>query len=125
MLRLVCEVRTLTDGYVRHGGKDNRKQQRARMLALAEVAASMGARSIGQVGGRHVIEYWRRNRGLSATTAYNHWLAFCALWELAGKAGKPPRLRTTTLDTGSAARIKSSGDPRGSDDGIMQHDTAP
>jgi hypothetical protein len=110
MLRLVLEVLELTHGYVRHGGKRNRRQQRDRMVTFAEFAASMGARSLGQVGGRHVIEYWRRHRSLSPSTAYNHWLAICTLWELAGKAGKPPRPRVAEADVGAyPPRIVASG----------------
>lgn len=125
MLQLIREVRALADGYVRHGGKDNRKQQRARMLAFAELAAGMGARSVGQVGGRHVIEYWRHHRSLTESTAYNHWLALCALWELAGKAGKPPRPRSTDPDASLLQRrIVVSVNPSTSDHGDFQFGTA-
>ena len=45
-MKLVFEVQKLTQGYSRTGGKDNRKQQRARMLGFAEHAARSGATSL-------------------------------------------------------------------------------
>ncbi|GAB6051156.1 hypothetical protein JCM16106_20120 [Hydrogenophilus islandicus] len=90
-MRLIREVERLTRGYVRKGGKDNRRQQRARMLAFAEACARMGANSLGQVGKRHVVAYWKAHRDLAPATLYAHWLAIRELWRLAGKAGDPPR----------------------------------
>lgn len=92
-MKLIREVQALTHGYVRKGGKDNRRQQRARMISFAEHCAEMGAESLGQVGKRHVISYWKANRALAPRTAYNHWLAIRELWRLAGKPGDPPRPR--------------------------------
>ena len=92
-MRLLKEVEALSHAYVRKGGKDNRRQQRARMLAFAEHAAASGAHSLGQLGKAHVIAYWKSHRELAPTTAYSHWLAIKALWRLAGKAGEPPRPR--------------------------------
>lgn len=90
MGRLVDQVQKLTRGYVRKGGKDNRRQQAARMIAFAAHCESLGARSIGQVGGRHAIAYWHALRALSDATRYNHYRALVILWQLAGKTGLPP-----------------------------------
>lgn len=87
---IIQEVRKITHSYARKGGKKNRHQQVQRMLKFAEFCASEGANSLGQVGSRHVINYWRSNRDLSDSTLYNHWLAIRTLWELAGKAKEPP-----------------------------------
>ena len=92
-MMIVREVEQLTRSYVRKGGKDNRKQQRNRMIVFAEFAATKGANSIGQVGTGHVVDYWKSHRELAPTTAYSHWLAIKALWRLAGKPGEPPRPR--------------------------------
>lgn len=92
-LQLEIELRNLASGYIRKGGKDNRRQQAARMLAFARHAAGEGAQSLGQVGTRHVIRYWKSHRDLAIPTAYSHWLAIRELWRLAGKPGEPPRPR--------------------------------
>jgi hypothetical protein len=94
-MRLQQQVQALAHAYVRKGGKDNRRQQAARMAAFAEHAMALGARDIGQVGGKHVVSYWRalRTAGLGDRTQYAHWLAIRELWRLAGKTGEPPRPR--------------------------------
>lgn len=93
MGRLVEQVRHLTSGYARKGGKDNRQQQRQRMIAFAVHAESLGACDLGQVGGRHVVTYWRQRRHLEPMTLYSHHRAIVTLWQLAGKPGLPPRPR--------------------------------
>lgn len=90
---LIAQVEKLTHAYVSKGGKDNRKQQRSRMLEFAEHAAGLDAHSMGQVGGKHVIRYWKTRTALSETTRYHHWLALCELWRLCGKTDTPPRPR--------------------------------
>ena len=92
-MKLQQQVQELTRAYVRKGGKDNRRQQTARMLAFAAHCEALGAREMGQVGATHVIRYWKSNRDLSDTTLYNHWLAVCELWKLSGKSDQPPRPR--------------------------------
>jgi hypothetical protein len=90
-MKLINEVKKLTNAYARKGGKDNRRQQRARMIAFAGFCATQGANSLGQIGKNHVIQYWKYNRNLAESTAYSHWLAIRKLWELAGKTGEPPK----------------------------------
>lgn len=89
-MSLVQQVEQLTDNYVRKGGKANRKQQRARILAFAAHAEKSGARDMGQVGATHVVRYWKAHRELADSTLYSHWLALVELWKLSGKTGKPP-----------------------------------
>ncbi|WP_368639719.1 hypothetical protein ABRZ04_12920 [Castellaniella ginsengisoli] len=90
MGRLVFQVQALVRGYIRKGGKSNRRQQAARMVAFARFCEQQGAADIHGVGARHAIRYWRQHRDLAPATLYNHYRAFCVLWELSGKAGKPP-----------------------------------
>ena len=88
------QVQALAHGYTRKGGKDNRRQQTARMMAFAAHCEAQGAHEMGQVGGRHVVNYWKALRasgGLADSTLYSHWLAIRELWGLAGKPGEPPR----------------------------------
>lgn len=97
-MKLVLEVKNLTQGYSIKGGKDNRKQQRSRMIAFAQHAASQGATSLGQVGRLHVVTYWKKHRDLSDHTLYSHWLAIRELWKLSGKLQEPPRPRSSSRD---------------------------
>ena len=90
MGRLVEQVEALARGYVRKGGKTNRKQQAARMMAFATHCEGLGAAEMGQVGANHVISYYRATAALSASTRYNHYRSLVALWKLAGKNGLPP-----------------------------------
>jgi len=88
-MNLYHEVYELTHHYVKKGGKRNRNQQRKRMLAFAKFAQSHGVKSLGQLGRRHVIMYWKLKNNLASRTLYNHWLAIRELWRLAGKVGEP------------------------------------
>ena len=90
MGRLVEQVQALARGYVRKGGKTNRKQQAARMMAFAAHCEGLGAVEMGQVGSNHVLRYYRATAALSASTRYNHYRALVILWRLAGKPGLPP-----------------------------------
>mgnify|MGYP003583643737 CR=1 FL=1 len=90
-MKLSQQVQELTRAYVRKGGKDNRRQQAARMMAFAAHCEAIGAREMGQIGATHVIRYWKASTGLSDTTRYSHWLAIRELWKLAGKPNEPPR----------------------------------
>lgn len=103
-LKLELEVERLTRIYVRKGGKDNRKQQRARMLDFARHSARMGANSLGQVGHGHVIKYWKVNVGLADATLYNHWLAIRELFHLAGKPLEPPKPFTKEMTAAMTMR---------------------
>jgi hypothetical protein len=97
-MRLQQQVEALAHAYTRKGGKTNRRQQAARMVAFAAHAEGLGATDIGQLGSKQVIAYWRalRAQGLSERTMYAHWLALRELWRLAGKSGDPPRPRQPT-----------------------------
>lgn len=92
-MKIVQEVEQLTRAYVRKGGKDNRRQQRSRMLAFAEHCAGLGQNSLGQIGRAHVVSYWKSTQKLSNATRYNHWRALVVLWQLAGKPEEPPKPR--------------------------------
>lgn len=108
-MKLACEVKRITLGYLSKGGKGNRKQQRDRMIAFAEHAASQGATSLGQVGRLHVITYWKKHRDLSDNTLYSHWLAIRELWKLSGKLQEPPRPWSSSRDQ---SRLDETEQPR-------------
>lgn len=106
-MKLRRQVEQLARAYKRKGGKDNRRQQAARMMAFAKHAEGLGAFEMGQVGSRHVVSYWRALRasdGLADSTLYSHWLAIRELWQLAGKVGEPPKpFKTEKTSEGSAS----------------------
>lgn len=90
-MKILQEVELLTRGYVRKGGKRNRRQQRARMQDFAAFCAQQGQNSLGQIGRAHIIAYWRTTKHLSDATRYAHWRALVTLWLLAGKQEQPPK----------------------------------
>lgn len=83
--------------FVRRGGKSNRRKQYNRML---EFAAFCESRSPGvplaQVGGRHVIGYYKTLQHLSQSTREAHYYAIAALFRLAGKPPPPRPFKTKT-----------------------------
>lgn len=96
-MKILKEAEFLTREYVRKGGKTNRRQQRARILAFADFCGQQGQNSLGQIGRAHVVAYWKANRHLSDATLYNHWCALVTLWKLSGKSGSPPKPKTIGL----------------------------
>ena len=60
-------------------------------MAFAAHAAGLGAREMSQVGGRHVVSFFRSNRHLAPSTQYSYWLAIRELWHLSQKKGEPPK----------------------------------
>lgn len=101
MSQLQTEIRRLISGYVRRGGKANRRQQARRMQAFGEFCERQGANSLAQVGQRHVIRYWQSEmmQQLSDRTREAHFYALGTLWRLAGKTGTPPRPYPTLQST--------------------------
>lgn len=109
---LCSQVEALARGYVRKGGKDNRRQQAARMMAFAAHCEGLGASEMGQVGGKYVVSYWkalRASSGLADATLYSHWLAIRELWLLSGKTGEPPRPFKTGEQPAGGARPEEGG----------------
>jgi len=85
------DIKRLAHDYVRKGGKQNRRKQAKRKIALGACAEKIGCRHIGELGKRHVIEFWKSNRDLSEPVQYQHFLAFRELWRLSQKSGEPPK----------------------------------
>ncbi len=84
-LGLVKEVDRLSMRYARQGGKKNRAVQRNRMRIFAAFCAQQGCRSMGQVGKRHVQEFFAAHAGWSQGTRYGYRLAISELFELADR----------------------------------------
>lgn len=95
MGKLIDEVRQLTLGWVKKGGKTGRREQARIMIAFARDVENLGPKFMGQVGQKQVIQYWKANRDLSDATLMSRWYALKQLWTLAGKAGEPPKPRSS------------------------------
>lgn len=93
MGKLIDEVYQLTFSWVKKGGKTGRREQARIMIAFANHVESLGPTSLGQVGARQVIQYWKANRDLSDATLMSRWYSLRHLWILAEKAGEPPKPR--------------------------------
>ncbi|WP_312284081.1 hypothetical protein [Candidatus Igneacidithiobacillus taiwanensis] len=87
---LVREVERMTLAYARYGGKKNRRLQRSRMKIFAAFCAQQGCRSMGQVGKRHVQEFFAAHAGWSPGTRYAYRLAIADLFDIAGLT--PPKI---------------------------------
>lgn len=120
MTQIEKEVRAFTRQWIRKGGKDNRRQQYARMITFAKHAAAAGVHSMAEVGRKQVIGYWKDHEDLAPSTLYNHWRAIAILWQLAGLRGVPikphaltkPGVKTRSEpSTPSAARPPCSPGP--------------
>lgn len=93
MGKLIDEVHLLTFGWITKGGKMGRREQVLIMLNFASDVEKFGTKSMGQVGQKQVIQYWKANRHLSDATLLSRWYAIRQLWILAEKAGEPPKPR--------------------------------
>jgi hypothetical protein len=93
MGKLIDEVHQLTFGWISKGGKTGRREQARLMLEFASDVENFGPNSLGQVGQKQVILYWKANRHLSDATLMSRWYALRHLWILAKKAGEPPEPR--------------------------------
>lgn len=81
-------------GYGRQGGKVNRRQQIQRVAdVMAWIEANCHVHHLGQVGGRHVIAFWKTHRNMARGTLDGYWYALRQLWPAAGLRGQPPKHR--------------------------------
>ncbi|NOU12471.1 MAG: hypothetical protein HOO92_00685 [Methylococcaceae bacterium] len=68
--------------YVRGGGKDFRKKQVTRIIEFLDwIEENEGVISLGRIGKKHVIGFWKSHTHLSDSTANKYWLALCKLWD--------------------------------------------
>lgn len=92
MSTLSEQVISLSYRYVSKGSKENRRKQLRRMLLFVKwVETQEPVGNLARLGKRHIINFWQAHRRLSDKTRYDYWLAFCVLWKLMDKPGKPPR----------------------------------
>ena len=95
-MSLQREIQVLAHDYVKKGGKQNRRKQAKRMIALGVCAEKLGCKHLSELGKRHVIEFWKSHRDLSEAVQYQHFLAFRELWQRSGKSGEPPKPKKVT-----------------------------
>lgn len=88
------QVRQMAHSYVRHGGKQNRRQQVDRIVAAVDwIQERHRITGLEQIGKRQVIDFWKGHRNLAPRTGYAYWLGFSDLWHWLGRPGEPPRPR--------------------------------
>lgn len=107
------EVRQLAHIYVRHGGKDNRRQQVARLVkACAWIVEHHHVHRVAEIGKRQIIDFYRNHREMSPRTTMGYFYAFCELWTWLGRPSEPPRPLVTVvpkqIKNGNSSR--SNGD---------------
>jgi len=80
--------------YLSHGGKSSRRKRVKRLIDACESSmARYSINDIRQLGKRHVL--WHdeqlKRTGKSDKTRMEYHYAWCTLWELLNRLGKPPR----------------------------------
>ena len=92
MPTLADQIRPWSHGYLRHGGKRNRRQQVRRLLAFLNwVESRERLTGLDQLGKRQIVNFWKAHRSLSQRTQYGYWLALRELWRWLERSGEPPR----------------------------------
>ena len=82
----------LKSGFGRRGGKGNRRLQKQRIAVFVGYCASKwGLKSLGQLGRKHVEQFFVSRWDLSDRTKQHYWYALRVLWKLLGKADLPPK----------------------------------
>lgn len=82
----------LKSGFGRRGGKGNRRLQKQRLSVFVSYCASKwGLKSLGQLGRKHVENFFISRWDLSDKTKSHYWYAIRVLWVLLGKADLPPK----------------------------------
>ena len=82
----------LKSGFGRRGGKGNRRLQKQRLsVFVSYCAASWGLKSLGQLGRKHVENFFISRWDLSPKTKQHYWYALRVLWLLLGKVDLPPK----------------------------------
>lgn len=90
--KLAQSAREQAHGYVRKGGKENRRKQVNRLcLALDWIAAEFpGCKGLDQIGRKQVWKFYEAHAQLAPKTLNDYGYAFRLLWELLSRTGDPP-----------------------------------
>jgi hypothetical protein len=82
----------LKSGFGRRGGKANRRLQKQRIaLFISYCAEKWGLKSLGQLGRKHVENFFVSRWDLAPKTKNHYWYAIRVLWVLLGKSELPPK----------------------------------
>lgn len=82
----------IKSGYGRRGGKKNRRLQKQRLAVFVSYCSSqLGLKSLGQLGKKHVENFFVSRWDLSEKTKTHYWYAIRILWKLLAKIGEPPK----------------------------------
>jgi hypothetical protein len=82
----------LKSGFGRRGGKANRKLQKQRLAVFVSYCSEKwGLKSLGQLGRKHVENFFISRWDLSTKTKSHYYYAIRVLWVLLGKVELPPK----------------------------------
>ena len=82
----------LKSGFGRRGGKGNRRLQKQRIAVfISYCAEKWGLKSLGQLGRKHVQNFYISRFDLSYKTKCHYFYALKILWKLLGKIDQPPK----------------------------------
>lgn len=82
----------LKSGFGRRGGKANRRLQKQRLTVfITYCSEKWGLKSLGQLGRKHVENFFVSRWDLAPKTKQHYWYALRILWVLLGKVELPPR----------------------------------
>lgn len=94
MTRMEFEIRSKSDVYLRHGGKKSRKARIKRLISACEDIETneKGIKTLGQIGRRHIYQFYARHNDLSKTTLMDYYYAFVYAWQdILKRSSKPPK----------------------------------
>lgn len=94
MTRMEYEINSNSGVYLRHGGKTARKARVKRLISACEDIEmnEKGVNTLGQIGRRHIHQFYARSNHLSKTTLMDYYYTFVYLWQdILKRSSKPPK----------------------------------
>ena len=80
------QIKKLAHIYVRHGGKQNRRQQMRRLVKAVDwIFVNHKINRVEQIGKKQMRDFYRNHSTLSQATLLGYFYAFRELWEWLGR----------------------------------------
>ena len=80
------------DEYLKRGSKAYRREKFSRLSEFLNwVETEKKVKGLGQIGTKHIIDFWRSHRDYSDNTKHKYWLAIKDMWDFLDFAGVPPK----------------------------------
>lgn len=109
-----AQIEALADesGYLRHGGKGNRRKQLKRLVTAVTWIIDQHAdmKSVHQIGRGQIIDYYREldRQRRAYKTKMDYFRTFCLLWAWLDRTGEPPRPKNIGIPPAKSSRIRLS-----------------